>query len=159
MDFTYASLYSSDRRTRSPFSSNLKSLILAPGQRLLRLGVGGCPVPCGSIPACDLPLTPAGAAASSLVLAAAQYVGLTRVELQAHSLFVAQPTVAFGPTAKRSLKHAALSLLNMRQIVFVDTHVAVALTARVDHTPHLIVDVGWASTRVLVNGLVVSAGD
>lgn len=157
MEFSYASLYAADGRARSSKSSTCKTIVLAPGRRVVRLGVGGCPVPCATISAHDIPLVPAGAAASSLLLAIAQYVGLTRSALSEHALVVAVPVVSFGPKQRHSLKRAALSVLNMPQVFFVDTHIAAAVVCRVDSVPHLVVDVGWESTRVLVRGMVVSA--
>jgi hypothetical protein len=133
------------------------ALVLAPGSRVTRLGVCGDPLPRVTLPAAEIPLHAGpAAAASALMLASAQHLSLPSSALAHHTLVVVEPPVSFPRNARDALSQAALGLLHMPRVVFVPAASAIALAARADGRPHVIVDVGWAATRVLIGGYVVA---
>jgi hypothetical protein len=133
------------------------AIVLAPGSRITRLGVCGDALPRSSLPATEVPLNSGSAAtASALVLSAAHHLSISSSALKRYFLVVVEPSSAFPRSARDVLCGAALGLLGMPRVLFVPAASAVVLAAGADGVPHVIVDVGWAASRVLVGGIVTS---
>lgn len=122
-------------------------IVLAPGSQLTYVGIGGESVPSMQLASCKLPLSPALTFASSLRVALSRHAAL-RGALSSYALLVAEPVIL--PAAqRRELIHAALSLLQLREISFLPARLCVATACGVaSDVPVLCVDVGWECTRV-----------
>lgn len=136
--------------------SRARGLVVALGSHVCRLGISGTGLPDATIPSIELPLRPPGAVACGLRLAASDYLSLALDDLRKLVLFIVEPSNGFGHAERVSLARGSLKLLKMPQIVFLPSHVAVALACGVDRVPHIIVDIGWKSSRVLIHGNIVS---
>jgi hypothetical protein len=137
----------------------MHAVAFAPGSHVARLGLCGNPVPDVTMPAAEIELVPSRAAASSLLLASAKYLSISSQALKAYILVVAVPAENFGHETRRSICHAALGLLGMAKIIFVSAPTAIALAVCRDAVPHVIVDVGWASTRIIIKACVVAVAE
>jgi hypothetical protein len=137
----------------------MQAVALAPGSHVARLGLCGNPVPGVTMPAAEIVLVPSRAAAASLLLAAAKYLSISSAALKDYILVVAEPAENFRRETRRSVCHAALVLLGMAKVIFVSAPTAIALAVRRDAVPHIIVDVGWASTRIIVKACVVAVAE
>lgn len=144
------------RRDPSPRS---RGLVLAVGSHVCRLGKSGTGIPGATIPASDLPLIPAGAAASALAHAACSHLNLSIEDVRGLILVVVEPASNFGREERSSLARSSVHLLGMPHVLFLPFHLAVTLAADVDFASHLIVDVGWKSSRVIAQGDVVSVAN
>lgn len=132
------------------------ALVLAPGSAVHRFGLAGRADPSITVPSEEYGLYPAGEAATTILWLSAKAIYLQKAHLRSRSLVVVEPFVNFSKGTKAALTEAATILLGMQTTTFVSSHLAVPLSVFLDSHPHIIVDVGWASTRVVVRGYVVA---
>lgn len=154
---TYASAYAArGRRSKAAASA----LVLAPGSHIMRLGFAGAAVPAATLPASELPLAPAGAFASALLLAAAAHLHLPSRALRDCALIVAVPPTGLPPAARAALARAATGLLRMRAVVLAPAAPAAALAAGAAHggARAVVVDVGWHGARVCTGAAGAAVG-
>jgi hypothetical protein len=137
----------------------MRILALAPGSHVTRLGICGNAVPDATIPSSAFPLVPPGAAAASLMISAAECLSISSRDLKSCALIVAEPAENASRATRRSICRAALVLLGMTRVTFVAAPVAIGLAVRRDAVPHVIVDVGWASTRIIIRSCIVQVAE
>lgn len=129
-------------------------IILSPGARTTLFS----PLPTlpRSIPSAKLPLKPSQTFATSLIQILAHHFSLPPTALHNHTLVIVEPLLDFDPSNRPSIAHAALTLLRMAHVAFVDQTLAVSLSTGVHEEDNnlLIVHVGHTCTAVAALGIV-----